>query len=171
MSLIVFAESIKELRAILIGTLDAGRQNFVFPIPYARNCCSTLCWQKRRATKDAGGASTRACVLHESPHSTGSTLSTTLRHKHKFREILILVLYQWIKEVLIFAFISLTINVQLNFKNDFVEAFSTICRSYSLLVPIIKKLAYFSIGEMISQNQTWLKLRLVVCSYPLINRL
>ena len=75
----------KELRAMLIGTLDAGRQNFVFSNSVRPQIAAPLSVDK--TTRDAGGASTRACV------SWISTLSTTLRHKHKFREILILALY------------------------------------------------------------------------------
>ena len=58
----------KELRAILIGTLDAGRQNFVFPIPYARNClaiAAPLSVGKTTRDERRWGRTRRALILRE----------------------------------------------------------------------------------------------------------
>ena len=74
----------KELRA-LIGTLDAGRQNGIIASSIRAHHSVKLRLQKRRATKDAGGAqgvhSFILCVLQdspsqaESPHSLAATLN------------------------------------------------------------------------------------------------
>ena len=79
---------VKELRA-LIGRLDAGRQNFVFPIPYARNClaiAAPLSVGKTTRDERRWGRTRRALILRkwrdspsqaqaESPHSLPETLN------------------------------------------------------------------------------------------------